>query len=148
MIFDTWGGVLSPNAYHQFSLKYMQQIVTGLKQDPRTQQTPVILFTKQGGQWLEAIAQTGCQAVGIDWTVDIATARQRVGDKVALQGNLDPSILYARPEVVQSAVHVTLAAYGKGPGHIFNLGHGIYPDISLENVQALVEAVRAWNPNA
>lgn len=143
MIFDTWGGVLAPANYQIFSLNYMQQIVNYLKS--RTA-VPVILFTKQGGQWLEAIAASGCDAIGIDWTVDLTQARARVGAKVALQGNLDPAILYAEPAIIQQQVKKLLAQYGPGSGHIFNLGHGIYPDVDPEHVQAMVEAVQEYSP--
>lgn len=143
-IFDTWGGVLSPKDYHDFSLKYMQEIVQFMKRDPLTAKTPIILFTKQGGQWLELIAATGCDVVGLDWTVDLALARKRIGEQVALQGNLDPSTLYASPDRIVKAVQATLNAFGSGSGHIFNLGHGIYPDVPPDHVQVLIEAVRTF----
>jgi uroporphyrinogen decarboxylase len=142
MIFDTWGGVLSPALYETFSLYYMRAIVSALKADPATQNTPVILFTKQGGQHLEAIANSGCQGVGIDWTVDMADAKKRVGNRVALQGNLDPCVLYGSAEAVEQEVKKVLAAFNGEAGHIFNLGHGIYPDIEPEKVQVLIETVR------
>jgi len=147
MIFDTWGGQLAPLAYHEFSLFYMQEMVTYLKANPRTQSTPVILFTKQGGQWLEAIANTGCDAVGIDWTQDMRNARERVGDKVAIQGNLDPTVLYARPDIIRQEVKRVLAEYGHGSGHIFNLGHGIFPDVNPSHVTAMIEAVKEFSPS-
>ncbi len=143
MLFDTWGGVLTPQAYEDFSLAYMRNIIQGLKTNPDTAEIPVLVFTKQGGLWLEQIANSGCQGVGLDWTVDIATARARIGDKVALQGNLDPSILYAEPEVIKTHVQGILAAFGGKPGHIFNLGHGIYPDVPPEHVSAMLEAVQS-----
>ncbi len=146
MIFDTWGGVLAPNAYQQFSLQFMQQIVSALKNNPVTQNTPIILFTKQGGQYLESIAATGCHGVGIDWTVDIVDAKKRVGNKVALQGNLDPAVLYADETIVQREVSKVLTAFNGEPGHIFNLGHGIYPDIAPEKVQCVIETVRGFSP--
>lgn len=146
MIFDTWGGILGKSEYLHFSLRAMQEMVAYLKNDPKTRHVPIILFTKQAGQWLEEIASTGCDAVGIDWTVDMAQARQRVGHKVALQGNLDPALLYASPERIRMAVKDLLSQYGRGSGHIFNLGHGIYPDVAPENVQALIEAVREYSP--
>lgn len=142
MIFDTWGGVLSPALYHTFSLHYMKNIVEALKEDPITQNTPVILFTKQGGQHLEAIANTGCEGVGIDWTIDIVDAKRRVGNIVALQGNLDPCVLYGSSEAVQQEVEKVLTVFKGEVGHIFNLGHGIYPDIEPEKVQVLIETVR------
>ncbi len=141
MIFDTWGGVLSPRDYQLFSLQYMQQIVDGLKPDANGQAVPSILFTKGGGQWLERMADTGCTALGIDWTTDIGAARQRVGDRVALQGNMDPNILYASGERVQEEVNTILQSYGAGSGHVFNLGHGIHPGIDPENVAVLVDTV-------
>jgi len=146
MIFDTWGGVLSGAAYRQFSLHFMQEIVSYLKSHALTKHIPIILFTKQGGQWLEDIAETGCDAIGIDWTQDLHHARSRVGEKVALQGNLDPTILYASNERIGQEVKSLLAAYGTGSGHIVNLGHGIYPDISPEKVQVMIEAVHQYSP--
>ena len=107
---------------------------------------PVTLFTKGGGQWLDAMAQTGCDALGVDWTTDLADARERVGDRVALQGNIDPCILYASPERIREGVGQVLASYGKGPGHIFNLGHGIHPDVDPDHALALVEAVHDLSP--
>ncbi|MBI2791565.1 MAG: uroporphyrinogen decarboxylase [Gammaproteobacteria bacterium] len=146
MIFDTWGGVLSPENYRQFSLRFMEKIVHYLKSNPITKSIPIILFTKQGGQHLKEMAQTGCDAIGIDWTVDIGHARQLVGHQVALQGNLDPSVLYATPENIEQQVKATLAQFGHGNGHVFNLGHGIYPDIPPEHVQAMIDAVRKYSP--
>jgi len=141
MIFDTWGGALSHSAYREFSLRYMQRIVAGLKRDYDDQRIPNIIFTKGGGLWLEAIADTGCDAVGLDWTIDIGEARRRVGDKVALQGNLDPSVLFASPEVIKLEVEKILTSYGHGSGHVFNLGHGISQFTPPENAAALVDAV-------
>ena len=141
MIFDTWGGVLTPDDYRDFSLQYMQQIVSGLTREADGLQVPVVLFTKGGCQWLEAMADTGADALGIDWSTDLAAARQRVGDRVALQGNLDPAVLYATPEVIRDKVAGVLARFGKGSGHVFNLGHGITPDVDPDNAGALVNAV-------
>jgi uroporphyrinogen decarboxylase len=141
MIFDTWGGALSHAAYQEFSLRYIQQIVSGLKREQDGVRIPSIVFTKGGGLWLEAIADIGCDAVGLDWTIDIGNARRRVGDKVALQGNLDPSVLFASPEVIAAEVEKILASYGDGSGHVFNLGHGISQFTPPENAAALVEAV-------
>lgn len=141
MIFDTWGGVLTPRDYRLFSLHYMQKIVQKLPKEHDGRRVPVILFTKNGGLWLEAIAASGCDAVGIDWTIDIGSARQRVGGKVALQGNMDPSVLYANPQRIREEVAIILESYGQGVGHVFNLGHGIYPDVPPENVAVLVDAV-------
>lgn len=141
MIFDTWGGALSHGAYKEFSLRYMQQIVAGLKREHDGMRVPSIVFTKGGGLWLEAIADIGCDAVGLDWTIDIGDARRRVGDKVALQGNLDPSVLFASPEVIAKEVAKILLSYGNGSGHVFNLGHGISQFTPPENAAALVNAV-------
>ncbi|WP_293006818.1 uroporphyrinogen decarboxylase [Nitrosomonas sp.] len=141
MIFDTWGGALSHAAYQEFSLRYMQQIIAGLKREHDGMPIPRIVFTKGGGLWLEAIADIGCDAVGLDWTIDIGEARRRIGDKVALQGNLDPSVLFASPEVITAEVEKILLSYGSGSGHVFNLGHGISQFTPPENAAALVEAV-------
>ncbi|WJW75677.1 uroporphyrinogen decarboxylase [Thiohalobacter sp. IOR34] len=141
MIFDTWGGALSPRAYRTFSLAYMRQIVTGLVRESEGRQVPVILFTKNGGQWLEEMAESGADALGLDWTTDIGAARRRVGDRVALQGNLDPAVLYASPEVIRREVGRVLEDFGPGSGHVFNLGHGIHPQIDPEHAAVMVEAV-------
>ena len=141
MIFDTWGGVLTPDDYRDFSLHYMQQIVSGLTREADGLQVPVVLFTKGGCQWLEAMADTGADALGIDWSTDLELARKRVGDRVALQGNLDPAVLYATPEIIRAKVANVLARFGKGSGHVFNLGHGITPDVDPENAGVLVAAV-------
>ena len=140
-IFDTWGGALSHNAYREFSLRYLQQIVKGLIREHDGRKVPVILFTKGGGQWLEAMADTGADALGLDWTTDIGRARARIGDRVALQGNMDPTILYASPERIREEVGQILASYGKGSGHIFNLGHGITPEVDPEHAGAFIRAV-------
>lgn len=141
MIFDTWGGALSHAAYKEFSLRYIQQIIAGLKREHDGVRIPNIVFTKGGGLWLEAIADIGCDAVGLDWTIDIGDARRRVGNKVALQGNLDPSVLFASPEVITAEVAKILTSYGNGSGHVFNLGHGISQFTPPENAAALVDAV-------
>ena len=141
MIFDTWGGVLSPRDYRNFSLAYMERIVRGLVREHQGRRVPVILFTKGGGQWAEAIAATGCDGIGLDWTVDLGDVRRRTGDRIALQGNLDPSTLYASPERIREGVARVLASYGHGSGHVFNLGHGITPDVDPEHAGAMVEAV-------
>ena len=141
MIFDTWGGVLTPQDYSDFSLQYMRKIVDGLTREYEGERVPVILFTKGGCQWLEIMADTGADALGLDWSTDLAMARKRVGDRVALQGNLDPAVLYAAPEVIRDKVAAVLAAYGKGSGHVFNLGHGITPDVKPEHAGVLVDAV-------
>ncbi len=141
MVFDTWGGSLTPKDYQAFSLAYMQRIVDGLTREADGRKVPVILFTKGGGQWLELMAETGCDALGLDWTTDIGEARQRVGHKVALQGNLDPCTLYASPDAIRQAVGGILESYGPGTGHVFNLGHGIHPAIPPEHAGAMIEAV-------
>lgn len=143
-IFDTWGGVLSADHYHRYSLTPMQKIVSTLKaQHP---DIPVILFTKGGGQWLELMAQTGCDALGLDWTTRLADARARVGSKVALQGNLDPAALYASSTAVRNAVADVLADFGPGNGHVFNLGHGITPQVNPERLSDLISAVQELSP--
>ncbi len=142
MVFDTWGGVLTPRDYNDFSLRYMHKIVDGLIRHNDERQVPVTLFTKNGGQWLELIAATGCDAIGLDWTIDIASAKQRVGERVALQGNMDPSMLYAEPERIEQEVATILQGYGHGgSGHVFNLGHGIHLDVPPENAGVFVDAV-------
>jgi uroporphyrinogen decarboxylase len=141
MIFDTWGGVLTARDYKEFSLRYMQEIVGQLTREHEGRRVPVILFTKGGGPWLESIAASGCDAVGLDWTCDIGAARKRVGDKVALQGNMDPSVLYASPARIREEVQNILASYGSGSGHVFNLGHGIHTGINPDHVAALANAV-------
>ncbi|HEV2212367.1 MAG TPA: uroporphyrinogen decarboxylase [Gammaproteobacteria bacterium] len=146
MLFDTWGGALTPPAYKEFSLQYMNAIVGGLRRESEGRRVPVVLFTKGGGAWLEDMAESGCDALGIDWTQDLADARRRVGDKVALQGNLDPSALYAPPETIRDLVWKTLAQYGHGSGHVFNLGHGIHTDITPEHVSVMVSAVHDLSP--
>ncbi len=141
MVFDTWGGVLSPRDYKLFSLQYMEKIVNGLIREYDGRRVPVTLFTKNGGMWLESIAATGCDAVGLDWTINIADAKKRVGDKVALQGNMDPSMLYASPQRIEEEVATILQGFGDGTGHVFNLGHGIHPDVPPEHAGAFVDAV-------
>jgi uroporphyrinogen decarboxylase len=141
MVFDTWGGVLSTAAYQEFSLAYMRQIVAGLTKERDGQRIPNILFTKGGGQWLETIASTGCDALGLDWSTDIGAARRRVGDRVALQGNMDPAVLYASPERIRAEAGEILSSFGRGPGHVFNLGHGVTPEVNPEHVRVLVDAV-------
>ena len=143
MVFDTWGGVLTPRDYKEFSLRYMQKIVQGLTREADGRKVPVILFTKNGGQWLEGMAETGCDALGIDWTTDLKDARARVGNKVALQGNMDPAILYATPERIRAEVGTILENYGPGSGLVFNLGHGIHQHIDPDKVTVLVESVHA-----
>ncbi len=144
MIFDTWGGLLTPEDYLKFSLNPMQQIISKLNLNHNI---PVTLFTKNGGQHLEAMADSGAHGLGIDWMTSLSDAKQRVGHKVALQGNLDPAALYGSAESVEQATRAILNVYGSDPGHIFNLGHGIYPNIDPEQVAILVETVHNFRIN-
>ena len=144
-IFDTWGGALSHSAYLEFSLTYMAKIVDGLIKQADGRDVPVILFTKGGGLWLEAMADTGCDCLGLDWTVDIGAAHHRVGDKVALQGNMDPAILRANPEVIRGEVKRIVGSFGENDGHVFNLGHGITPDINPDNAKIFIDAVHEFS---
>jgi uroporphyrinogen decarboxylase len=141
MIFDTWGGLLAPAAYREFSLGYMRQVLDGLTRSHDGERVPNILFTKGGGAWLEAMAESGCDAIGIDWTMDLGAARNRVGSRVALQGNLDPAVLLAAPATVRNEAADVLAQYGAGNGHVFNLGHGVSRFTPPESVAALIAAV-------
>jgi uroporphyrinogen decarboxylase len=141
MVFDTWGGVLSTRDYQEFSLRYMQQIVDGLIRQKDGAPIPVTLYTKGGAGWLEAMADTGADCIGLDWSIDIDQAKARIGNKVALQGNMDPCILYSTPERIEKEVADILAKFGQGSGHVFNLGHGIHPTIDPVNVEAYVNAV-------
>ena len=144
MLFDTWGGMLSDAAYHEFSLAYIKQIIGSLKRENEGMRVPSIVFTKGGGGWLESIADTGCNAVGLDWTINIGAAKARVGARVALQGNMDPAVLLSSPEAVQREAVAILKQFGSGPGHVFNLGHGISQFTPPEHVSALIEAVRGF----
>jgi uroporphyrinogen decarboxylase len=146
MVFDTWGGMLSHDDYLEFSLRYAKQVKDLLKLERDGQKIPAILFTKGGGLWLESMANIGYDGLGLDWQTDIAQARARVGDQVALQGNMDPITLYAKPEVIREKVGKILHSYGQGSGHVFNLGHGILPDINPEHVKAMVDAVHELSP--
>jgi uroporphyrinogen decarboxylase len=142
MIFDTWGGILSPRDYREFSLRYMAKIVDGLTRENEGRKVPVTLFTKNGGQWIEEIAATGCDAVALDWTIDIQDAKARIGDKVALQGNMDPSMLYASPDRIREEVQTILEGFGNdNTGHVFNLGHGIHQDVDPEHAGVFIKAV-------
>ena len=144
MIFDTWGGILSTANYQVFSLQYMARIVQSLKQ--KHPHIPITLFTKGGGQWLGQLANTGCDALSVDWTCDLTAARAQVGSQVALQGNLDPAVLLTSVDCIRQQVKCVLDAYGSGTGHVFNLGHGITPDVPPEHVTALVDAVHEFSP--
>ena len=141
MIFDTWGGLLTTDAYHRFSLDSMRAVLAAMRPGPDGREIPAIVFTKGGGQWLHSIAECGAACVGLDWTVDLAAARRQVGDRVALQGNLDPLVLLADPDAVARAATAVVRAAGDAPGHIFNLGHGIVPATPPDNVAVLVETV-------
>lgn len=141
MLFDTWGGLLTSPHYEDFSLQYMERIVQALRFQHKNKQIPMIIFTKGGGLWLEKIAKIGCDAIGLDWTVSLAEAEARVGQQVALQGNLDPAALYATPKQLRLEVECILKQYGAETGHVFNLGHGISPDVNPEQVAVLVDAV-------
>jgi uroporphyrinogen decarboxylase len=144
MVFDTWGGLLGPAPFREFSLRTMAQVVEMLKADPASRELPVILFSKGAGQHLSALADTGCAALGVDWTLDLADARAAVGGRVALQGNLDPAVLLAGPEVIRREVRRVLDSHGNHPGHVFNLGHGITPEVDPEHVKVLVDEVHAY----
>ena len=144
-IFDTWGGTLSHSAYLEFSLAYMEKIVAGLIKHADGRDVPAILFTKGGGHWLENMADTGCDCLGLDWTVDIGQARLRVGNKVALQGNMDPAVLRSDPATIRSEIKTILTSFGDHSGHIFNLGHGITPDIDPDNVKVFIDAVHEFS---
>ena len=146
MLFDTWGAALEADDYRRYSLASMQKIVDGLTRENEGRTVPVILFTKGAGPLLSDMAETGCDALGVDWTTDLETARKYVNDKVALQGNLDPATLRESPEAIRQGVADVLESYGKGPGHVFNLGHGITPDIDPEHLGVLVDAVHELSP--
>jgi uroporphyrinogen decarboxylase len=145
MLFDTWGGVLTPAQYEEFSLHYMAEVVDALTRKSEGRRVPNIVFTKGGGAWIKKISSIGCDAVGIDWTTDLAAARQAVDGRVALQGNLDPAALFAAPETLRAETLRVLESYGQGAGHVFNLGHGITPDVDPERVAVLVETVRGYS---
>ena len=145
-IFDTWGGALGHAAYPEFSLQYMARVIRQLPRENEGRRVPVILFTKNGGQWLETMAESGADCLGLDWTTDIGRARSRVGEKVALQGNMDPTMLYASPQRIRQEVATILEAYGTGNGHVFNLGHGITPGVNPDHVTAFVDAVQELSP--
>jgi uroporphyrinogen decarboxylase len=141
MVFDTWGGLLAPEMFAEFSLRYLAQIAESLKADNMARDVPLILFSKGANSHLEELADTGCAALGLDWTISLGNARMRVGDSVALQGNLDPAVLLASPEAIRSEVQKALHSFGPYPGHVFNLGHGITPDVDPERLGVLIEAV-------
>lgn len=146
MLFDTWGGVLTGAAYREFSLGYMRAIIKGLTREHDERRVPVILFTKGGGAWLKSMVESGADALGVDWTQDLGDAHRRVGGKVALQGNLDPAALYAPPERIREEVKKVLDSYGKGSGHVFNLGHGVQTGTKPEHVAGMIAAVHELSP--
>ncbi len=153
MVFDTWGGLLSPTLFREFSLRYLAQIVAALKAEAATRDVPLILFSKGANLHLDALAATGCEGLGVDWTIDLADARARAGAHVALQGNIDPATLHANPEIIRREVRRTLDSYAAGnkgsrAGHVFNLGHGITPDVNPEHVAVLVDAVHEFSRSA
>jgi uroporphyrinogen decarboxylase len=141
MIFDSWGGVLADGAFQAFSLAYTQRVLQQLKREHNGQRIPHLVFTKGGGLWLEQIAATGPDVVGLDWTMNLGAARERVGDRVALQGNIDPNVLFAEPAQIRAEVTRTLESFGPHPGHVFNLGHGISQHTPPEHVAVLVDTV-------
>ena len=147
-VFDTWGGVLSPDCYREFSLRYMRRIAESLPRGEGADRTPLIVFGKGNAPHLEALADIGAEGIGVDWLVSLEDARRRTGGKVALQGNLDPAVLFASPERIREEVGKTLQSYGAGPGHIFNLGHGVTPDVNPEHMKALVDAVHELSRTA
>ena len=148
MIFDTWGGALSDAAFAEFSLAYSRQVLTGLTRHNEGRVVPRVLFTKGGGLWLEDLAQSGADALGIDWQTSLTAARRRVGERVALQGNMDPMALFGPPAAIEAEARRILDAFGHGPGHVFNLGHGISQHTPPEHVHVLVEAVHALSLGA
>ena len=143
-VFDTWGGLLSPAAFGEFSQRYLHQVAALVKADARAREVPLILFSKGANSHLEGLADSGCEALGLDWTIRLADARARVGSRVALQGNLDPATLHANPDAIRAEVKATLESFGTGNGHVFNLGHGITPDIDPAHVAVLVDAVHEF----
>lgn len=146
MVFDTWGGALTPSAYREFSLRYLSEIAAGVRREAGGRRVPLVLFTKGAGPLLSELARAGGDAVGVDWTTDLGDARRMAGPGIAVQGNLDPSVLYAPPAAIRAEVERVLASFGHGHGHVFNLGHGIHPDVPPEHALAMVEAVHELSP--
>jgi uroporphyrinogen decarboxylase len=144
MVFDTWGGLRAPAPFREFSLRYMARVVEALKADVHARELPVILFSKGAGLQLAKLADTGCAALGVDWTIDLADARRAVAGKVALQGNLDPAVLRSNPQVIRREARAVMDSYGNHAGHVFNLGHGITPEVDPEHVKVLVDEVHAY----
>ena len=145
MVFDTWGGLLAPDMFREFSLRYLTQIAQMLKSDKVARDIPLILFSKGANSHLEALADTGCAALGLDWTIALGDARARVGSRVALQGNLDPAVLHSSPDAIRAEVRKALASFGPHLGHVFNLGHGITPEVNPDNLGVLIEAVHEFS---
>ena len=143
MVFDTWGGLLPPDLFREFSLRYLACVAQIIQSDNAASRLPLILFSKGANGHLEALADTGCAALGLDWTISLAEARARVGDRVALQGNVDPAVLLAQPETIRAEVQKALASFGPHPGHVFNLGHGITPDVDPGHLAVMIDAVHA-----
>jgi uroporphyrinogen decarboxylase len=148
MVFDTWGGLLPPDLFREFSLRYMAQIAQTLKSDNVARDVPLVLFSKGANSHLEALADTGCAALGLDWTISLGEARARVGSRVALQGNVDPGVLLASPAAIRAEVKKALDSFGPHPGHVFNLGHGITPDVNPDNLAVLIDAVHELSARA
>ncbi|MGH8041964.1 MAG: uroporphyrinogen decarboxylase, partial [Rudaea sp.] len=148
MIFDTWGGLLAPGMFREYSLRYLTQIAQSLQSDKAVRDVPLILFSKGANSHLEALAATGCAALGLDWTIALGDARTRVGDRVALQGNLDPAVLHASPETIRREAQNALTSFGAHPGHVFNLGHGITPEVNPDNLGVLIDAVHELSMTA
>src|SRR5579884_3781325 len=148
MVFDTWGGLLAPAMFREFSLRYLAQIARSIQSHNVASRVPLILFSKGANAHLEALADTGCAALGLDWTISLGAARARVGARVALQGNLDPAVLHARPETIRAEVQAALADFGPHPGHVFNLGHGITPDVDPDRLAVLIDAVHESSATA
>jgi uroporphyrinogen decarboxylase len=145
-LFDTWGGVLAPDMFRRFSLHYLEKIVNGLHRSYDGKTIPVVLFCKGCNSHLEALADTGCDGLGVDWTITLAEAKARVGERVALQGNLDPAIMLTNPAIIESQVKATLASFGAGHGHVFNLGHGITPEVDPHHMTVLTQSVSQFSP--
>jgi len=145
-IFDTWGGTLSPDMFREFSLRYLEKIVAGLHRSYDGKTVPVVLFCKGCNSHLEALADSGCDGLGVDWTISLAEAKARVGNRVSLQGNLDPAVMLTSPGIIESQVKETLASFGNGTGHVFNLGHGITPGVDPQHMTVLTQSVRDHSP--
>ena len=148
MVFDTWGGLLAPDMFREFSLRYLAQIAQSLQSHNVAKDIPLILFSKGANSHLEALADSGCAALGLDWTISLAEARARVGSRVALQGNVDPGVLLASPGAIRAEARKALDSFGPHPGHVFNLGHGITPEVNPDHLGVLIDAVHEWSRRA